>query len=485
MNYDGYAVADTRYIYSSKVLLGEGNERLQGYLIGVSGHRIDSLRACDPEEWRALVPNNAPVDDLGDLLVTPTFVNGHTHLSMSAFRGIGLDAMAGNVVEDLYFTLESALTAEDVRAFTRMGAYDALLSGVGTVWDHYYFGYAVADALVDVGLTGVVGPTLQDVGGPGVEQLAEQFDATIGIAESNHYRSHGIVAALAPHATDTVSDELWSRIAQTADTHDLPVHTHAAQSIEEYERSLSVHKATPIHRLSRLGLMDAGPGILLVHSLFVTEDDLKTLSGKSAILGYCPFSQVQFCFPAAIGRWAEAGIDMMLGTDCGACNDTMNVQQELRVLANGGAFVVQGSPQFDAFHTSESKRDALKVEEKRVQEREARLPYSHPQTLLNTVWKTPASLHPGYSSGILTVGGPANLAVWDLDHPACWPAEDPLRALTMSDMSSALSGVMTNGIWRGTLGDYARSILSSPEFRDARREAQSRLNALNATLGLP
>ena len=27
------------------------------------------------------------------------FVNGHTHLSMCMFRGLGLDAMANNIVE--------------------------------------------------------------------------------------------------------------------------------------------------------------------------------------------------------------------------------------------------------------------------------------------------------------------------------------------------------------------------------------------------
>ena len=207
----------THYIYSDQVLLGDGSPTPKGYLIGVCNGRISTLVPCETREWDRLVPKGMEVLDLGQHLLTPTFVNGHTHLSMSAFRGIGLDAMAGNIVEDLYFKLESNLSAEDVRAFTRMGAYDALLSGVGTVWDHYYYGHAVADALVDVGLTGIVGPTLQDIGGPGVQQLSEQLDATIQIAESETYQKQGIVAALAPHATDTVSDALWGQIAEARD----------------------------------------------------------------------------------------------------------------------------------------------------------------------------------------------------------------------------------------------------------------------------
>jgi cytosine/adenosine deaminase-related metal-dependent hydrolase len=53
---------------------------------------------------------------------------------MSAFRGIGgVAALSGNVVEDLFFQIESLVQPGDIRAFTRMGAYEALLSGTGVV----------------------------------------------------------------------------------------------------------------------------------------------------------------------------------------------------------------------------------------------------------------------------------------------------------------------------------------------------------------
>ena len=239
-----------------------------------------------------------------------------------------------------------------------------------------------------------------------------------------------------------------------------------------------------MERLHGLGVVDSGPGILLVHSLFVTEKDLQLLSGTSAILGYCPFSQAQFCFPAALHRWVNAGFELMLGTDCGACNDTMNVQQELRILANGGSFSVHTSQEFNEFYSTGDTADATRVERLRVSDREDRLQFSTPQSLLDTVWRTPADLHPEYASGRLMVGGPANLAVWDLEHPSCWPAESPVRTLAMSDVSGALFGVMTNGQWRGELGNVSQSILQSSEYGEAKREANARLASLKRTLGL-
>ena len=279
------------------------------------------------------------VINLGDRLVTPHSSWSHPSL-MSAFRGIGLDAMAGNIVTDLYFRLETAITADDVRAFSRMAAYECLLAGVGTVWDHYYHAEAVAEALIDVGLNGVVAPTLQDLSGPGVAMLDAQLAATERIATSARYQSAGIGAALGPHATDTVSDDLWGKVNDLAERHQLVIHSHVAQSVEEYTLSQEQHGCSPVERLARLGVLDAGQGTLLVHSLFVDQHDLGLLKPERNVLGYCPFSQVQFCFPAAVEDWHASDISIMVGTDCGACNDTMNVQQELRLMASGRGYAV-------------------------------------------------------------------------------------------------------------------------------------------------
>jgi 5-methylthioadenosine/S-adenosylhomocysteine deaminase len=84
--------------------------------------------------------------DLGERLVTPAFVNAHTHLALSFMRGRDLPdgttakGARQNLVEDVYFKHESKLAPADIRAFSRMGAYESLLAGVGFVWDHYYGG---------------------------------------------------------------------------------------------------------------------------------------------------------------------------------------------------------------------------------------------------------------------------------------------------------------------------------------------------------
>lgn len=470
------------WIKTRRAVLGSRHLTPTPATIAVRGPRIASVSLPgDPP------PTPGPDDvvvDVGDHLVTPAFVNGHTHLAMSAMRGVGLDAMAGNIIEDLYFRIEAELTAEDVRAFTRVGAAESLLAGVGAVWDHYYFAEAVAEGMVDMGLTGVVAPTLQDLAGPGVPRLEAALDATVAIATDAGLAEAGIVAACGPHATDTVSEALWTRLAQLADDHHLPIHAHVAQSIEEYRRSLDRHGSSPVDWLASLGVLKAGAGMLLVHGLYVTEADLGRLRPGTNVLCYCPFSQLQFGFPAAVEGWWKAGIPFVVGTDCGASNDSMSVQQELRLLASGRAFAVAPSSAGQRFRSSGDLSQARALDVLRRKRRDEQQALADPRTLLDTVWRVPGGLHPRLDVGRLVAGARANICIWDARHPAWWPRTSPVRALTMGDISTPW-GLMVNGAWIGERGAVRESLLSSDEWREARAEADGRLRALAKRAGLP
>jgi cytosine/adenosine deaminase-related metal-dependent hydrolase len=420
--------------------------------------------------------------DLGSRLVTPAFVNGHTHLAMAAFRGIGetLD-YAGNVVEDLFFRLESGLSPEDIRAFTRLGAYESLLCGVGAVWDHYYGGTAVAEALVDTGLTGVVAPTLQDLAGPGASSWGDELGATAEIAESRRFTEAGVVAALGPHATDTVSTDLWRRIADLATTHGLPIHLHLAQSADEYERSLLRHEKTPVEQLAALGLLTELPAMLLVHDLFVTDRDLGLLDPARHVLGCCPFSQLRFAFPADPLPWVRSSLRWQVGTDCAPSNDSMNVQKELRLLGGMHGFRTTFSPAYATFRDTGVATSTATL---RRSSFEAAAPLGNARALLSGVWSVPGSLHSALPCGRIQVGALANLAIWDRDHPALWPAVDPLGTLAWCDPLGALDGLVVKGQMIGELGRLQVSVRSSGEYREALREANARRTRLLGRIGL-
>lgn len=416
-------------------------------------------------------------DDLGSLLVAPAFINAHTHLAMVGFRGlVGNASLRGNVVEDLFFRLESKMSAQDVRAFSRLGALESLRHGVARVWDHYYFAESIAAGFCDVGLRAVVAPTLQDLGGPGVAQLDAQLEATETLTAAR-WSERGIHAALGPHATDTVSAALWKRICAVAGRLDLPVHAHVAQSVEEYERISERHDASPMQWLEHLGVLAQAPHLLAVHAIFVTSRDLLRLDPRRHTLGYCPLSQLQFCFPAHVPSWQEAGIPWIVGTDCAMSNDAMNVQRELVHVAGIRGFGPTSSAAFAQFRREPSLDAARRVDAERTAALDALGVLAEPATLLASVWSAPGRMHPAFTAGVIAAGAEADLLVLDPKHPCLWPGTDLLRALAYCDTSSALHGLMIGGAWRIGLGQVD-AWLQRDEHREATAEAEARLEAL-------
>jgi len=457
------------WIRSTQVVIGDGDYRVQPAAIEIVDERI-----------AAVVPwDQAPdgVDDLGDHLISPAFIDGHVHLALVSVRDAEAPLLArGNIIEDLFYQVESKLTAQDVRALARVAAYESLLNGVGMVFDHYYFADALAEGLRDAGLSAVIAPTVQDVHGPGVGQWEDQLDAVERIAARSDLSRVGIFSAYGPHATDTVSGKLWKTLVDHSGRTGLPLHFHCAQSPEEVERAHARAGVSPLRWLHDLGVLERR--CLMVHNLYLTEDDYSLLRPDRHILGVCPYSQHIFGFLADVRRWVQAGVPFLVGTDCPSTNDSANVQKELRQLAAFRTLPIAFSEGLENYRQWGDVAHARLVRDARAacwSEAEA---WTDPRSLLRRVWEIPGKLHPHARAGVVAPGALANLVVWDTTHPSFWPGTDPLHALAMGDTTGAIHHMMVAGRWRGLRGDYHRSLLRSDAWRDARREASARRDAL-------
>lgn len=421
--------------------------------------------------------------DFGDKGITPSFINAHLHLALSFLRGVDLSASTrGNMVENLYYRIERKLASEDVRAFARMGAYESLLFGVGLVWDHYYHPEAIADALEDTGLAGVIAPTLQDLDGPGIGQLEANLAATEGLAQSEARKRRGIYAALGPHATDTLSEAGWRAAVALAQRHDLPIHAHLAQSVEEYARAEERHGHSPTEWLANIGVLDEAPKCLFAHALYCGDADLDRLAQSGATIAYCPYSQMIFGFPADPRRWLERGVSFVAATDCTPSNDSMNVQKELRALSGQRTIATAQDPSYAAFTQAPSTARAQAVWRARSERFDACDPLGQPEALLSRVWSEAGGLHPGFRAGAIAPDTLANLLVWDFAHPAFWPGDRPLSTLALGDTAGAIHAHLVAGRWVGEPGRYHDSLVQSPEYRAAHREASERQRALLTAL---
>ena len=475
-------------LMTDRAVLPEGDSlRVAPAAVAIAaGHITHVSTGVDRQAARdALRPGpDDTVEDLGGALLSPAFIDGHTHLALHALRGLTERRTTDqNVVEDLFYRFESGLTAEEVRAFARVGATEALIHGTGLVFDHYFHGPAVAEAASDVGLCAAIAPTVQDLGGPFAHASEQGLLDTLAL-DSPAWLARGIAAMVGPHAMDTVSAALWRQIGDVSAARNLPVHVHVAQSLEEVARVSARTGRTPVEELVETHILDVAPTTLAVHMIYASRADLARLTGKHVVLGHCPHSGLIFGHPARLDAWEQACVPWLVGSDCAASNDAMDVRSELRIVLGQAALAATFSSEYGDFLAHANVDAAEGAWDVRRSRRDALARLFEPAALLAGVTSVPGRVHPKLPAGAITPGALANFAVWDADHPVFWPLSDPLRGLALASVSPALLQVMTRGLWRGERGRFADSIVRSEVAIAHRAEASARLRERLVRLGL-
>lgn len=105
--------------------------------------------------------------DATNKLILPGFINGHTHVPMTLFRGLHDDVTLNDWLYKYIFPAEAKNVTESfVRWGTRLAAAEQIRSGVTTFADMYYFEDAVAEETKTAGMRGILGETFIDFPAP-------------------------------------------------------------------------------------------------------------------------------------------------------------------------------------------------------------------------------------------------------------------------------------------------------------------------------
>src|SRR3989442_7025887 len=123
--------------------------------------RGDTIVAVGPRaEVEAKYASSQTIDARGKL-VLPGFINGHTHVPMTLFRGLHDDVTLNDWLYKYIFPAEAKNVNEEfVRCGTRLAAAEQIRSGVTTFADMDYFEDAVAEGTQAAGIRAALAETL-------------------------------------------------------------------------------------------------------------------------------------------------------------------------------------------------------------------------------------------------------------------------------------------------------------------------------------
>jgi len=303
------------------------------YQDGSVAVRGDSIVAVGPRaEVEAKYQASQTIDARGHL-VLPGFINGHTHVPMTLFRGLHDDVTLNEWLYKYIFPAEAKNVNEQfVRWGTRLAAAEQIRAGVTTFADMYYFEDAIAEETKAAGMRGVLGETFIDFPAPDNKTEPEMLAYT----EKFLKRWQGdplIQAAPAPHSIYTCSKKTLQDAAQLARRYHAPILIHVAEMKKEHDDSLKQNGMSPVAYLDSIGVL--GPDIIAAHCIFVDEADRKLLAGKRVGCVHNPSSNMMIASGVSpVPEMRAAGIAVGLGTDGPAgSNNDLDLMEEIDLAA--------------------------------------------------------------------------------------------------------------------------------------------------------
>ncbi len=381
--------------------------------------------------------------DASNSLVTPGFVNGHTHVAMTLLRGYADDKPLDAWLQEDIWPAEGAMQPEDIRAGAELGILEMIKGGTTAFADMYFEVPEIVAAVDELGVRATLGHGIVTVAKDD-EEAHEDAAESLAVAEEFDGAADGRISTVfAPHSLTTVGSEYLEEYVPKARDAGIPIHYHANETEDEVAPIVDEHGIRPLEYADEHGLLE--PQDFVAHGVHVdgTEIDLLAEAGTSVI--HCPASNMKLASGMApVQDLLDAGVTIGLGTDGAASNNDLSMLDEARDAAMIGKLAAS---------------DASAVPAEFVVE-------------MLTAGSADAI---GLETGRLATGAPADLAVVDLEKPHLTPGHDLVSHLTYAAEASDVRHTICDG----SILMRDREVLTVDET-DVLERAQERASSLSA-----
>jgi len=328
----GLAAEPADWIWSARFVITENAQRrvIENGAVAIRAGRIVGIGARAEIDARFQAKQRL---DRPDAILAPGLINTHTHAAMSLFRGIADDLKLQDWLEKYIFPAEAKnVSAEFVRWGTRLGCLEMLLGGTTTFTDMYYFEDVVAEVAKEAGMRGVLGETI--IGFP----VADNKTPAAALEFTERYLARFrddplVVAAVAPHALYTNSDETLKASRALANKYRAPLIIHLSETKKENDDALAQRHMTPTKVLDSLGVLTGRT--VAAHCVWVNDGDMAILKARGVGVAHCPSSNMKLASGVApVVRMLALDLAVGLGPDGPAgSNNDFNMFEEMDLAA--------------------------------------------------------------------------------------------------------------------------------------------------------
>jgi 5-methylthioadenosine/S-adenosylhomocysteine deaminase len=298
----------------------------------ISEGRVAAMGVVEP-------PPLGPTIDAGGDYLLPGFVQTHIHLCQTLFRGYADDMALLDWLRTRIWPMEAAHTPRSLAAAASLAAAELVQGGTTAVltMETVHDTDAVFEALEPTGLRAVVGKCMMDADDAVPARLREQTHASIDESLALAARWHGggqgrLRAAFAPRFAVSCSRELLDEVGRLSRERSLLVHSHASENRDEIALVRQRTGLGNIEYFAATGL--TAPHVCLAHCVWVDDREQALLSEGDVKVLHCPGSNLKLGSGLApVAEMRRRGISVSLGADGAACNNHLDMFQEMRLAA--------------------------------------------------------------------------------------------------------------------------------------------------------
>ncbi len=400
------------YIVTGDIIVqnAETTPLLNGYIAVCNGKIEDIGNGEIPEEYR-----HYEILKFENSLISPSFVNSHSHIAMTILRGIAEDMPVDTWLNKHIFPRESKLTEEMIYWGSLLGCWEMIRSGISIVADMYLFEDKVIEAVKSCGMKALAGEGIFDFPSPNYGELENGFKLTEEFL-IKYQHDDNIKISVNPHTLYTCSLDTVKKANELALKYNAIMSIHLSESEQENKIIKNKYNRTPVDLLNSEGVLNKKT--LAAHCVWISDNEIDMLSENNVKISHCPVSNLKLGSGIApLIKLLENDIMVSIGTDGPASNNKLDILQDMKfasILEKG----IRKNPE------KPTSKNIFKM------------------ATLN------GALSLGFSSsGELIKGKSADFVIFDISQPNAIPLYDPLNYIIYSSCSKDITCTVVNGVF--------------------------------------
>lgn len=283
-------------------------------------------------------------------IAMPGMINCHMHLPQVIMRGVNDNVEVMAKLKNYIWPIQGHYDEQDALISARLGLLEMIKSGttafLGTGLHPRYGIDAIAQAVVDSGMRGVISKYVMDLTGYALDNSAlhtgmwekgeESLQQACELIEKWNDAGNGRLQVwFSPRSVGGVSEELFKKISRLAQEYGVGITTHWAEVQNNVDYTLEQYGLLPVEFAQRVGML--GKNVTFAHGIYFEERELDLLAETGTNICHCPVCNSKLAMGTAkVSRMLRKGVNVCLGNDGMPVNNTADMFREMRT-----ALVVQ------------------------------------------------------------------------------------------------------------------------------------------------